>query len=384
MKGSVRKKGDTWYYRIELGIVDGKRKQKEKGGFKLKRDCESAMTKAIYDLENNFVLPDEKLTFDNIVQNFLTHTKATKKLNTYDRYESLYKRHIKKEFGDLKAMKVSPERLEILFDSKKHLSGSTLQLIYTVINSSYERAIKQKKLNDNPCKYIDRPTRGKVETEVLTIDEALKVLDSLDLNKYNDYIMHLALNICLELGLRRGELAGLQWKHIDNNKKTITIEDNLIYVNGHTYLNYEDLKTEASSRILPVSDELLKLLEQHRKRQMENKLLYGQHYIDNVYNNEKQHFIMTWQNGKVLHPNYYTTRIKKIMKKIGIDKNIRFHDLRHTNATLLVQQKVDFKTLQKRLGHADFNTTMNIYAHVADDLQRDATDKITSLLHKAK
>jgi len=72
------------------------------------------------------------------------------------------------------------------------------------------------------------------------------------------------------------------------------------------------------------------------------------------------------------------------MKKIGIEKNIRFHDLRHTNATLLVQQKVDFKTLQKRLGHSDFNTTMNIYAHVADDLQRDATDKITSLLHKAK
>lgn len=308
MKGSVRKKGDTWYYRIELGIVDGKRKQKEKGGFRLKKDCETAMTKAIHDLENNFVLPDEKLTFDNIVQNFITHTKATKKLNTYDRYESIYNRHIKKELGDLKAMKVTPERLEILFDSKKHLSGSTLQLIYTVINSAYDRAIKQKKLNDNPCKYIDRPTRGKVETEVLTIDEALKVLDSLDLNKYNDYIMHLALNICLELGLRRGELAGLQWKHIDNNKKTITIEDNLIYVNGHTYLNYEDLKTQASSRTLPASEDLLRLLEQHRKRQMENKLLYGPHYIDNIYNNEQQHFIMTWQNGKVLHPNYYTTR----------------------------------------------------------------------------
>lgn len=384
MKGSVRKKGDTWYYRIELGIVDGKRKQKEKGGFRLKKDCETAMTKAIHDLENNFVLPDEKLTLDNIVQNFLTHTKATKKLNTSDRYESLYNNHIKKELADLKAMKVSPERLEILFDSKKHLSGSTLQLIYTVINSAYDRAIKQRKLNDNPCKYIDRPTRGKVETEVLTIDEALKVLDSLDLNKYNDYIMHLALNICLELGIRRGELAGLQWKHIDNNKRTITIEDNLIYVNGHTYLNYEDLKTQASSRLLPVSDNLLKLLEQHRKRQMENKLLYGPHYIDNIYNNERQYFIMTWQSGKVLHPNYYTTRIKKIMKKIGIEKNIRFHDLRHTNATLLVQQKVDFKTLQKRLGHSDFNTTMNIYAHVAEELQRDATDKITSLLHKAK
>ena len=384
MKGSVRKKGDTWYYRIELGTIDGKRRQKEKGGFKLKRDCETAMNKAIQQYENNFVLPDEKLTLNDIVQNFLTHTKATKKLNTSDRYESLYNIHIKKELADLKAMRVSPERLETLFADKKDLSGSTLQLIYTVINSSYDRAIKQKKLNDNPCKYIDRPIRVKKETEVLTIDEALKVLDSLNLNRYNDYIMHLALNICLELGLRRGELAALQWKHIDNNKKTITIDDNLIYVNGHTYLNYEDLKTQASSRTLPASNDLLKLLEQHRKKQMENKLRYGEYYINNIYNDEQQNFIMTWQNGKVLHPNYYTNRIKVIIKKIGIEKNIRFHDLRHTNATLLVQQKVDFKTLQKRLGHSDFNTTMNIYAHVAEDLQREATDKITSLLHKAK
>lgn len=384
MKGSVRKKGDTWYYRIELGVVDGKRKQKEKGGFRLKKDCETAMTKAIHDLENNFVLPDEKLSLDDIVQNFLTHTKATKKLNTSERYESIYNGHIKKDLGDLKAMKVSPERLEKLFADKKDLSGSTLQLIYTVINSSFDRAIKQKKLNDNPCKYIERPTRKKPKTEVLTSDEVLMVLDELDLNKYNDYIMFLALNICVELGLRRGELAALQWKHIDNNKKTITIEDNLIYVDGHTYLNNDDLKTESSTRTLPASDALLSLLDQHRKKQLSNQVRYGEHYNKNKYNDEYQNFVMTWENGKVVHPNYYTMRIKKIMQKLGIEKNIRFHDLRHTNATLLIQQQVDFKTLQKRLGHADFSTTMNIYAHVTEDMQRDATDKISSLIHKIK
>lgn len=384
MKGSVRKKGDTWYYRIELGIVDGKRKQKEKGGFRLKKDCETAMTKAIHDLENNFVLPDEKLSLDDIVQNFLTHTKATKKLNTSERYESIYNGHIKKDLGDLKAMKVSPERLEKLFADKKDLSGSTLQLIYTVINSSFDRAIKQKKLNDNPCKYIERPTRKKPKTEVLTSDEVLMVLDELDLNKYNDYIMFIALNICVELGLRRGELAALQWKHIDNNKKTITIEDNLIYVDGHTYLNNDDLKTESSTRTLPASDALLSLLDQYRKKQLSNQVRYGEHYNKNKYNDEYQNFVMTWENGKVVHPNYYTMRIKKIMQKLGIEKNIRFHDLRHTNATLLIQQQVDFKTLQKRLGHADFSTTMNIYAHVTEDMQRDATDKISSLIHKIK
>lgn len=385
MKGSVRKKGDTWYYRIELGIVDGKRKQKEKGGFRLKKDCESAMNKAIHELETNFVLPDEKLTLDNIVQNFLNHINATKKLNTYKRYEGIYNLHVKKELGDQRAMKVSPERLEQLFSEKSDLSGGTLQIVFTVINSSYTRAIKQKKLNDNPCKYIDRPQRKKPKTEVLTADEAARALSELNLDNYNDYIMHLALCICLELGLRRGELAALQWKHIDNNKKIISIEDNLIYVNGHTYLNTEDLKTDESEAKLPASDALLSLLEQHRKKQLSNKIKYGQNYIKNEYNGEYQNFIMTWENGKVVHPNYYTTRIKKIMKKLGIEKNIRFHDLRHTNAVLLLQEDVDFKTLQKRLRHADFSTTMNIYAdHLVDELQRNATNKISSILHKAK
>ena len=385
MKGSVRKKGDTWYYRIELGMVDGKRKQKEKGGFRLKKDCESAMNKAIHDLENNFVLPDEKLTLDNIVQNYLEHTKLTRKLNTYKRYEGLYNMHVKKEFGDLKAMRVTPERLEKLLFDKNFLAGGTLQIIFTVINSSYNRAIKQKKLNDNPCKYIDRPQRKKPKTEVLTADEATKVLSQLNLDKYNEYIMYLALCICLELGLRRGELAALQWKHIDKNKKTISIKDNLIYVNGHTYLNTEDLKTDDSESELPISDELLFLLEQHRKKQLSNKIKYGQNYIKNEYNDEYQNFIMTWENGKVVHPNYYTSRIKKVMKKLGINKNIRFHDLRHTNAVLLIQQDVDFKTLQKRLRHADFSTTMNIYAdHIIDELQRNATNKISSIIHKAK
>lgn len=381
MQGSVRKKGDTWYYRIELGVIDGKRKQKEKGGFKLKKECEAAMNKAIHDYENNFVLPDNKLTLDSIVQSFLDFTEENKKLNTSERYKSIYNQHIKEKLGGLKAMKVTPEVLEKLFTEKKELSGSTLQLVFTVVNSSYERAIKHKKLNDNPCKYINRPKRKKRKTEVLTIDEVRMVLDELNLNQYNDYIMFLAMNLVIELGLRRGELAALQWKHIDNNKKIVNVDDNLIYVSGHTYLNDDDLKTESSTRTIPASDELLTLLKMHRKKQAAHKLQYGEHYIKNEYNKQQQQFIMTWENGKVVHPNYYTQRIGKILKKLGIEKKIRFHDLRHTNATLLIHQHVDFKTLQKRLGHADFSTTMNIYAHVTEEMNREATDKISSLLH---
>ncbi|GFN35881.1 tyrosine-type recombinase/integrase [Tepidimicrobium xylanilyticum] len=90
---------------------------------------------------------------------------------------------------------------------------------------------------------------------------------------------------------------------------------------------------------------------------------------------------MTWEDGKYIQPNYYSHRFRKILKKPNFDKVIRFHDLRHTNATLLLSHGVDFKVIQTRLGHFDINTTLNIYSHVNLEMQKDATTKLNEILH---
>ena len=90
---------------------------------------------------------------------------------------------------------------------------------------------------------------------------------------------------------------------------------------------------------------------------------------------------MRWDDGSYIHPMYYNKKLTKVIKSCNIDKRVRFHDLRHTNATLLLQQGVNSKVVQERLGHKDIATTLNIYSHVNKKMQKDATDKLTDILH---
>ena len=133
-----------------------------------------------------------------------------------------------------------------------------------------------------------------------------------------------------------------------------------------------------------ISEDLKKLLKSYKSVQNSNKLEYGENYIKNVLNGRAFDFILTWENGSYVHPNYYTLKFNRILKYLKFDKNVRFHDLRHTNATLLLSQGVDFKIIQTRLGHSDINTTLNIYSHVNLEMQKKATEKLADLLSGGK
>jgi len=191
-------------------------------------------------------------------------------------------------------------------------------------------------------------------------------------------MFNIALKITLELGLRRGELGGLEWKDLDYKNNLIHIRNNLIYTNG--YVRMETPKTVESERSIYISDDLLKLLEELKIEQEKDKAHCGEFYENNIFEATDYDLIMKWHSGKYIHPMYYTNKLKKVLTAASINKNVRFHDLRHTNATLLLQQGIDFKVIQERLGHSDIGTTMNIYSHVNKAMQKKATDKLSELL----
>lgn len=382
MRGTVRKRGKSWSYIFDIGKVDGKRKQKEKGGFRTKKEAEKALQEAIINFDNGFV-DSLKCTVSEYIEDWLENfIKENRKINTYNRYKELFRLHIRDEVGSIKLNKLKPLHIDNLIGLKKKegLSGSTLQNIYGVINSSLNRAEKLRLIQNNPCRYVDRPKREKYKADVLTIEEIQFLFDKLNNGRYNDYIMYLVLNIELELGLRRGELAGLEWKHIDFNKNLVHVKNNMIFTNNDVRLDTP--KTEDSERSLYISDNLKVLLKTHKKIQSQNRLKYKELYIENIFNGDIKNFILTWEDGKYIHPNYYTIRFKKILKKHNMNTKIRFHDLRHTNASLLLQNKVDFKVIQERLGHSIISTTMDLYAHVNIEMQKEATNKISNLLAK--
>lgn len=107
---------------------------------------------------------------------------------------------------------------------------------------------------------------------------------------------------------------------------------------------------------------------------------YGEFYVVNEWNEKTYNLIMLWDTGIYIPPMYYLNKLKKICKAANIKKNIRFHDLRHTNATLLLKQGVSMKVVQERLRHKEMSTTANIYSHVDKEMQKEATNKLNSLL----
>lgn len=384
MQGGVRKKGNRWYYYFDIGTIDGKRKKIERSGGNTKKEALAALNDAIYKYSNGFVEP-QKLSYDSYMNDWLENfIKENRKINTYQRYRDLYNKHIKPFIGHYFIKDLKPILIEQLLNAAKKngLSNTTLEGIYGVINTSLNRAVRLQLINDNICKFVEKPRRNKYTANILDIDEFNLLLNGLNTYNYGDYIFKLCLITTMELGLRRGEVAGLEWSNINFTDNTITIINNLIYTN--TSVEMGTPKTIESERTLSVSNELISLLKDHKRVQNINKLEYGEFFEKNIFNGKRHDLVFTWENGKYIHPNYYTLKFSRLIKKCGINKKVRFHDLRHTNATLLLQEGIDSKIIQQRLGHSNISTTLNIYSHVTNKMQQKATDKISSMLTYSK
>ena len=384
MKGGVRKRGKTWSYYFYIGEINGKKKMKEKSGFKSKPIAEKAMRGALYEYEHRNYIEPKKIILTQFALEWLDgYVKPLRKITTYNRYKELVNKYLSPAIGHISIVDIQPIHVEkMLLDIKKKnsIGNSTLQSIYTITNTIMNRALKLKLIKDNPCKYIERPKRTNFKPDILDVDEIAKLYSALDKTNIYDYMFHIALRLTLELGLRRGELGGLEWKDVNVKENIVTIKNNLIYSNGHVYMI--NPKTDESNRSIYISDGALQLLKELHKKQAKNKLKYGQFYINkNIFDNNKYELVMVWQDGKYIHPMYYLNKLKKVLKKANINKNVTFHNLRHTNATLLLQEGNDLKVIQERLGHKDISTTANIYSHVNKKMQKQATDSISNLIN---
>jgi integrase len=385
MNGSVRKKGSVWYYRY-YEYVNGEKKQIEKKGGSTKSEALKKLNEAIYKMNNGYVNPSDMQLKEYLTMWLDDYVKDEKSFGTYDRYKTICEKHINPCIGnvklsDLKVMDIEKyirnlKQTKITRNSKElPLSATTVQGAYGVLRTALNKAVKLQLINDTPCRFIDTPKRSKFKANILTVDEFKSIYDSLDINKYDDYIMQLALKITLETGLRRGEMCGLTWDDIDLGNKILKVNQSLIR-NGNDYI-LSTLKTESSYRKIPISDELINRFKKHKKIQKQNLLKYGESYTKTSFNKS---LVITWENGKYIIPSNFLQRFKRLCKYNNITKNIRWHDLRHTNATLLLEGGVTMKVVQERLGHSLMQTTSDIYAHVTENMNREATNVISSAL----
>lgn len=384
-KGSIRLRGKRWYYRF---FEDGK--VIERCGGDKKEDALKALNEELNRKYKGYTRPEETKLCDYLdmwLENYILDERAQ---NTYDKYSKAIANKINPCIGDVRLCDLKAIHIDKFIRTLKktkikkgknttYLSGTTIQMYYGILNAALNKAVKLQMIIENPCKYIDPPKRNKYKANILTLDEFKLIYNSLNDNVFEDYIFKLALDISIETGLRRGELCGLTWDSINFEDKYIEINKALIRIENEYTIS--ELKTEGSYRTIPISEKLVEKLKQHKNVQNLNKLKYGEFYNKVIFNNLSYNLIFRHENGEYIIPSTFLQRLKRLCKYNKINKNIRWHDLRHTNATLLIESGVNLKVVQDRLGHSLMQTTADIYSHVTKKMNREATAKLTSLIH---
>ena len=175
-------------------------------------------------------------------------------------------------------------------------------------------------------------------------------------------------------GLRRSEAVGLKWSAVNFENDTFTIEATVVRFSE--ILEKTTTKNQSSHRTYPMTPEIKQMLLSIRERQQEMKEIMGNSYVDSGY-------VFTWEDGRILNPDYVSRKFSKILESNGLP-HIRYHDLRHTTASLLIAKGYDLKRVSEWLGHSDIGTTANIYGHLSFENKKGTLAAMSDLLSDDK
>ncbi len=290
--------------------------------------------------------------------------------NTYNGYCVNVYKHIIPNIGHIKVSELEPLDIEFMYRDliSSGLSSTTVLYVHNTLRSCFTFSFKKRMISDNIMNYVDSPKKRNFKPNVLTADEISSLL-----TVSKDLPVFLPIVLALFLGLRRGEVLGLKWSDVDFNNKSIAIQRTLTRYKNDEYV-LSDVKTSNSERVLLLPDSVLDILKFENNRCLHiRKVIFGYNPND---------LIITDAKGDFFSPNVLDNNFKFVLSKAGITKRIRFHDLRHTNATLLLKNNIPAKIVSSMLGHSSVGITLDIYSHVLTNMQEPAVTVLDDILHE--
>lgn len=372
MRGHIRKRGSTYSIVVDIGRDEnGKRKQKWISGFKTKKEAEKALAEIIAKIEKNEFIEPSKITLQQFINEWLKIYGEPKWApKTLVSNKSLIDNYIIPNLGHIELQKLKPVEIQKFYNSlkEKQLSNTTINYVHRLLNQILKFAVKWQYIAKNPCELVEAPKKDKKEFVTWNFEHVKKAKKI-----FKDTPIYIHVMIALYTGLRLGEICGLRWEDIDFKNQTITVRRTAQRIDGRFI--FKEPKTETSKGIISIPDFLVQILKQEKNKQLQNKLIFGEKYVT-----EYEGFISIWEDGRFKEPDYVTKKFRKILKKQSDIPVIRFHDLRHTHATLMLRSGVDLKIISKRLRHGRISTTADFYSHVDLEMDREALRKLESNL----
>lgn len=369
MRGEVRKRGKNWYFRFDMGMVDGKRQRVERVVGPDKKEAERALRQAMSEYENTGMHfePAAITMADYMDYWYKEYAEVNLKHNTLLAYERAIRLQIKPALGKYRLRSITPAILQKFVNDlfKEGYAKQSLEIFASVVNNALRHAVHPwGYLKDNPMQYVIMP---KYDVRKRT-EKDLKILPVESLRKINNYLteghpLEIPFRLGLHTGLRVSEVCGLTWERIDLERRTLVIDQAMINVKGEWVL--DTTKTAASERTIQLGQTIINILKKHRLWIKKNKLKYGAHYTDSDH-------VCVKENGSIITPSVVKYNTSKMKKNLGIDFN--FHSLRHTHATMLMENGAKVKDIQARLGHSRSAITIDTYSHLTQKMQDETID----------
>jgi integrase len=359
MKGSIRKRGSGWQITIWTGQKpDGSPARYYEAVKGTKADAQRRCRELLGSMDRGIPIPTGRLTVEQHLNQWLSGYVKTKCCQrTQDGYTTVVRVHLIPNLGHIQLRQLQPQAIQAYYGrASEKLSGRTLLHHHRVLSQALKWGVRQGYLGRNPCDLVDAPRARKTIMRNLTPPEVEAMLEKAQGNRYYPVIY-----TAVSTGLRQGELLGLRWRDVDLEGLTISVSQ--VLYKRRCVCIFKQPKTSGSSRRVSMTPKLACYLREYRR---EREVLY----LDLGTVLSLDDLVFADVDGKPLDPSVLTHNFGKIVKQAGLPR-VRFHDLRHTFASLALLRGAKPKVISEALGHSSVAFTMDTYSHIMSGMQED-------------
>ena len=373
MRGHIRKRGKSWAVVVYLGKDPTTGRARRKWyTYATRQEAQAHLAHTLTQLHGGGTLPSTRLRTGEYLEKWLQdYAVGAVATTTFARYQDIVRLHLGPAIGLIPLQKLSPQAIEGYLTTKLRtgLSPTTVRHHAVLLHGALRRAVRWGLLARNPADMVDPPRRARPEVRVLDEEQSRLFLSEAKRSS-SHYRLFLA---ALTTGMRQGELLGLRWKDADLVLGAASVQQTL-YRMGKRILIKEP-KTTTARRTVALPPTLVDELRQLREEQRAHRVVLGDAYHDHD-------LVFCQPDGRPLNANNIVRRdFRRVLRAAKLPR-IRFHDLRHCHATLLLRQGVNPKIVQERLGHSTPAFTLHVYSHVLPGMQEEVVRRLDHVLRE--
>ncbi|PEQ09017.1 hypothetical protein CN585_06875 [Bacillus toyonensis] len=362
---SFRKRGTKWEYRIKyIDYSTGKKREITKGGFKTKKEAQIFASKIEEQIHTNTFVKESSMTMNTLIDKWIQLKSNSYKPTTFSVFSGIMYNRISQKFGYANVKNITQLNIQEWYVSLQNegLTTKYIRTIHNVLRVLFNDATSWNLISKNIMDDVSPPKIPKNPQNFLTLDMAINVIEYAKNNTNHGYTIELALFT----GMRRGEIHGLQWADIDLDKKLITISRQANSISGKGVV-IQTPKTTQSIRLISIPEFLVDSLQEWQLIQKKECLKYGQSWSDD--------FFVTTATIKPNDGKAAGRALTAICRALDYP-HVRFHDLRHSHASIMLEVGENLKSISERLGHKSITITMDLYSHISLEMKEATSERL--------